>query len=65
MMGSDMMGPGMIGPGLPGQPRPPILAEPADTSLCVRVVSAPSGQPSPAPGAALLVAVGPLAVPCG
>jgi hypothetical protein len=59
------MGPGMIGPGLPGQPRPPILAAPADTSLYVRGVSAPSGQPSPAPGAALLVAVGPLAVPCG
>ncbi|MGH3179950.1 MAG: hypothetical protein ACRDPF_39515 [Streptosporangiaceae bacterium] len=52
-------------PGLPGQPRPPILAALAGTVLCAREVSAPSGQPRPAPGTALRAAADGLAVPGG
>ncbi|HMI25480.1 MAG TPA: hypothetical protein VK594_13410 [Streptosporangiaceae bacterium] len=62
MMGADMMG---TDPGFPGQPRPPILAALAGTVLCAREVSAPSGQPRPAPGTALRAAADGLAVPGG
>ena len=72
MMGPDMMGADMMGaavtaadPGFPGQPRPPILAALARRVLCAPEVSAPSGQPRPAPGTALRAAADGLAVPGG
>ena len=67
MMGADMMGADVMGadPGFPGQPRPPILAALAGRALCAREVSAPSGQPRPAPGTALRAAADGLAVPGG
>jgi hypothetical protein len=62
MMGADMVG---TDPGFPGQPSPPILAALAGAVLCAREVSAPSGQPRPAPGTALRAAADGLAVPGG
>jgi hypothetical protein len=60
-----MVGTDMTDPGFPGQPRPPILTALADTAPCAREVSAPSGQPRPAPGSALRAAADGVAVPGG
>jgi hypothetical protein len=60
-----MVGTDVTDPGFPGQPRPPILAALAGPALCAREVSAPSGQPRPAPGAALRAAADGLTVPGG
>ena len=60
-----MVGTDVTDPGFPGQPRPPIVTALVGTALCAREVSTPSGQPRPAPGAALRAAADGLAVPGG